>query len=322
MTPKSIERALARYRAYKDEDVRSRLSLFGPLMLKAAELANTMGEDDVKVLREPSDAEILEAGRGGETLLSRGFVAINPESFAKNLALMGETLLASLKGDEAFNAAARAFDWAPFASEAFVSRAAKSPLEALAAAETMTRGVNAQLLDMWVLPVLGMTLRAYLDAFGTAVSRRLLNLEVDAASWDRRTTCFVCGAEPDVAAVASTPKNGNVKRLYCGCCGAFWTFERIRCARCGDAVMSELSYVSDAQDDTHRLHVCASCHAAMPTLFAAGDELTFNADVEAIVLTGLEEAYGQALAEGTVPGKVMKAGDATMAGRGPGKGLH
>ena len=98
MTPKSIERALARYRAYKDEDVRNRLTLFGPLMLKAAELANTMGEDDVKVLREPSDAEILEAGRGGETLLSRGLVAINPESFAKNLALMGETLLASLKG--------------------------------------------------------------------------------------------------------------------------------------------------------------------------------------------------------------------------------
>ena len=186
MTPKSIERALARYRAYKDEDVRNRLTLFGPLMLKAAELANTMGEDDVKFLREPTDAEILEAGRGGETLLSRGLVAINPESFGRNLALMGETLLASLKGDDAFNAAAKAFDWTPFASGSFVSRASRSPLEALAAAEGMTEGVNANLLDMWVLPVLGMTLRAYLDAFGGAVSRRLLGPPHDVLRVRRR----------------------------------------------------------------------------------------------------------------------------------------
>ena len=43
MNSKSIERALQRYRAYKDEDVRTRLEIFGPLLLEAAALSNSRG---------------------------------------------------------------------------------------------------------------------------------------------------------------------------------------------------------------------------------------------------------------------------------------
>ncbi|WP_295478010.1 formate dehydrogenase accessory protein FdhE [uncultured Sutterella sp.] len=321
MTPKSIERALERYRAYKDEDVRGRLKAFGPLILESAVLANELTDADLKVLRDPTDEELMAAAKGGETILGLGLVEINPESFKRDLKRMGHVLLNSLEASDAFRAAAEQFSWAPFAEPGFVRVAEADPMGALSETDDMIAGLSPELVDVWALPVLGLTLRAYLDRFANEISGRLIGLEERKPSYSRRLTCFCCGADPDVAAVSATNNHGNVKKLYCGACGARWTFERIRCARCGDDAVSDLSYVSDESDDSHRLHVCAACHAAMPTLFAPGDDLTFQPDVESIVLTGLEEAYKQAVLEGTVPEKVLKEGDATVAGRGPGKGM-
>ena len=324
MNAKTIERALTRYADTKDEDVRTRLKLFGPLMLEAARVANTLDEDDVHVKAQASDEEILAAAKGGATLLSKGPIEINGESFERDLKALGATLiesLAALGGDETLLAEARAFNWAPFVDEAWLVAAACDPMKGLAVAETLTAGTDERLVDMWLLPVLGETLRAYLDAFANRASNRLADIEGSAPSWDRRMTCFVCGADPDMAFVAATTKNGNVKRLHCGACGATWSFERIRCARCGDEAVSDLSYIADADDNNMRLHICAACGAAMPTHFAPGDEETCCPEVDAVVLTGLEEAYAEALERGTVPGKVLKQGDATLAGRGPGKGM-
>ena len=55
----------------------------------------------------------------------------------------------------------------------------------------------------------------------------------------------------------------------------------------------------------------------MPTLFAMGDGLTFSADIEAIVLAGLEEAYDAGVREGTVPKPILKPVDSTQVGRAP-----
>lgn len=322
MTSKSIERALQRYRAYKDEDVRTRLEIFGPLLLEAAALSNSLTDEDSTIVREPTEAEILAAAKGGATLLSLDLVRIRPDSFKAGLERLGKVLLGTLKLDEKLHAEAEAFDWTPFTSADFVDAASLSPQDALVMAERLTANIDEALAAVWVYPVLGMTIRAFLDKFARDASQALARTETGAPSFDRRTTCFCCGSEPDIAAVAATTNRGNVKKLYCSTCGASWSFERIRCARCGDEALSDLSYVSDEADDTHRLHICSNCHAAMPTLFAGGDELTFNPDVEGIVLTGLEEAYEAAVTQGTVPQKVLKQGDATQAGRGPGRGLY
>ena len=53
-------------------------------------------------------------------------------------------------------------------------------------------------------------------------------------------------------------------------------------------------HIHDETDETRRLHVCAGCHAAFPTIFA-GEELNFCADVEQIVMTGLELFYQNAV---------------------------
>ncbi|MDO5531562.1 formate dehydrogenase accessory protein FdhE [Sutterella sp.] len=322
MTPKSIERALARYRAYKDEDVRSRLAIYGPLLLETATLANSLTDQDVTVVREPTEDELLAAAKGGPAILAFGMIKITPASFARDLKRLGAVLLDSMKADDAFRAKAAAFDWAPLSDDDFLFGAEADPVSAYDEVIALTESTDEVLRDAWVLPVISMTLRAYFDRFAREASARLETKEEKSPSFTRRTTCFCCGSEPDVAAVASTTNRGNVKKLYCGVCGASWSFERIRCARCGDDIVSNLSYISDESDDNHRLHICAACHAAMPTLFAPGDELTFNPDVEGIVLTGLEEAYDEAVTAGTVPQKVLKQGDATMGGAAPGKGNY
>lgn len=175
------------------------------------------------------------------------------------------------------------------------------------------------LLDIFVLPVLGETLRAYLTRFAEKASGLLERSEEQKPSYSRTNTCFCCGSEPDIAAVVETTLRGNVKKLFCSTCGASWLYERIRCVRCGNDVVSELTYISDEADDMHRMHVCSKCGGAMPTLFAMGDELTFSADIEAIVLTGLEEAYDAAVREGTVPKPILKLVDSTQVGRAPGR---
>ncbi|MDO5531831.1 formate dehydrogenase accessory protein FdhE [Sutterella sp.] len=322
MIRKSIERALMRYQAYKDGDVRARLAVYGPLMLETATLANSLTDADVTIVREPADEEILAAAQGGPTVLAFGVVKITPASFRRDLERLAKVLLASLRLTDGEAAQAAAFDFGIFATDDFLFSAEADPVTAYEAAVAMTAKVPAMIREAYVLPVLGQALRAYFDRFAVECSRRLEAKEESAPSFTKRATCFCCGSEPDVAAVAATTNHGNVKKLYCGVCGASWSFERIRCARCGDQTVSNLSYISDETDDNHRLHICAACHAAMPTLFAPGDELTFNPDVEGIVLTGLEEAYDEAVTKGTVPQKVLKPGDATMGGSAPGKGNY
>ena len=243
MNSKSIERALQRYRAYKDEDVRTRLEIFGPLLLEAAALSNSLTDEDSTIVREPTEAEILAAAKGGATLLSLDLVRIRPDSFKAGLERLGKVLLGTLKLDEKLHAEAEAFDWTPFASADFVDAASLSPQDALVMAGKLTEGIDEALAAVWVFPVLGMTIRAFLDKFARDASQALARTETGAPSFDRRTTCFCCGSEPDIAAVAATTNRGNVKKLYCSTCGASWSFERIRCARCGDEAMSDLSYV-------------------------------------------------------------------------------
>jgi len=156
------------------------------------------------------------------------------------------------------------------------------------------RAGEDDLLDIFLLPVLGLALRVFLDEAADEGSRRIARTGTDTTHHNRPLHCPVCGSDAAVASVTDTPLNGHVKQLWCTCCGAHWVFERIRCAVCGDQAVSDLSYIHDETDETRRLHVCAGCHAAFPTIFA-GEELNFCADVEQIVMTGLELFYQNAV---------------------------
>lgn len=285
---KSMERSLARATGHKDESVTARLAFFAPALLKAADLRKAMTLD----LPEWSD-EMVEAARDGKaTLLAQAPMMIDKERFLGVVNEITQALLANetIEGD--LLARCQAVDWTRFASEDLLATAGRDPMAYLADIEALAS--DDDLLDYYLLPVLGLSLRVFLDEAAEEGSRLIAKTATDTTHHNRPLACPVCGAEAAIASVTDTPLNGHVKQLWCTCCGGHWVFERIRCAHCGDQAVSDLSYVHDEADEAHRLHVCTSCHTAFPTVFA-GEEMNFCADIEQIVMTGLELFYENAV---------------------------
>lgn len=285
---KSIERALARAAGHQDESVVARLALFAPALLKAADLRAQLAAE----APEWTDEEIEAARLGKETLLSLRPVTIDSERFLQTVDAIAAVLLDNDEIEGDMLEACRAVDWTRFASDELLEIAGRDPMGYLHAVEV--HAGEDDLLDIFLLPVLGLALRVFLDEAADEGSRRIARTGTDTTHHNRLLHCPVCGSDAAVASVTDTPLNGHVKQLWCTCCGAHWVFERIRCAVCGDQAVSDLSYIHDETDETRRLHVCAGCHAAFPTIFA-GEELNFCADVEQIVMTGLELFYQNAV---------------------------
>lgn len=295
MNRQSIERALAKYADHKDPAVRARLAAFGPALAAAADFSKSLAPEDVEWTR-PSNEEVDAALRGGPSLLCAGGLRIRPEAFAGAVCAMGEALLAGFAPNDPLRVECAAADLAALASPAVAELAQKDPMACLDACARAWTGSEA-VLDRFALPAVGLALRAFLDRFAMEATRTLELRDDPITDYDRSLKCPVCGADASFAAVTPTAKNGNMKKLFCSCCGASWHFERIRCAACGTEAVSDLEYVHDEGDDAHRLHVCKACGAATPTLFSTGEVSTFSPEVEAIVMTGLEEAYAQSRAD-------------------------
>lgn len=282
----SIERALRKYADCKDADVAARLAIFGALIHKAAQLSQQLSP----LVAEFSDADLEAACRGEKVLLRDAHLTIDSESFEKSLRSMAQTFVEAAGLDGEMRAACEEVDWGSYAVPALLKLASTDPMKYLESIEILSP--DEDLLDLYVLPVIGYTLRAYLDATATAASGKMAAMRADTVHEERPMKCPVCGGDPSIAAVVGTNTHGNVKKLYCTCCGANWQFERIRCATCGDEATSDLTYVHDERDQAHRLHVCKGCGAAMPTVFA-GEELQFNPDIEQIVMSGLESFWAE-----------------------------
>lgn len=293
---KTIERALAQYADHRDADVARRLALYGPMLLAAADVKKKAvvsaelpeGKDLAKYLLS-STAPIL----------STGALTLDRASMEAGVKEVLAALVEGLKPEADVLQLINGLDWSAYLTDEMLKLASTDPVAWLERSREAAAGLgeaHEALVDMVILPVLGYTLRAHLDRFATEVSNALERVDDPVTSHERRTSCPVCGAPATFSAVVPTSRSGNVKKLFCECCGASWKFERIRCAVCGDEAVSDLEYVHDEGDTAHRLHVCRGCGEATPTLFAPGDEETFSADVESIVMTGLEMAYEESRA--------------------------
>lgn len=281
---KSIERALARAAGHQDESVVARLALFAPALLKAADLREQLAVE----VSEWTEEEVEAARLSKDTLLSQRPVRIDGERFLQTVDAIAGALLANDEIEGDMLEACRAVDWTRFASADLLEIAGRDPMGYLHAVEV--HAGEDDLLDIFLLPVLGLSLRVFLDEAADEGSRRIAKTGTDTTHHNRPLKCPVCGSDAAVASVTDTPLNGHVKQLWCTCCGSHWVFERIRCAACGGQAVSDMSYIHDEADETRRLHVCTACHAAFPTVFA-GEELNFCADVEQIIMTGLELFY-------------------------------
>ncbi len=273
-----------------DPVVADRLAYFGPALLKVCEVGRRLPTAEL-----PEQARIEEALiRPDRTLLADGPVAIDPAEFEEVVREFAVVLHDAAHAEGSLSDAMKAVDWTRFTTPDLVEVARTRPSDYFDRVEEAAEGDD--LLSYYILPVLGFALRAHLDRFAAQASAAIDRTD-DVTDHDRPLVCPVCGGLPDFASVHATPKNGNVKHLHCGTCGAHWKFERIRCAACGTSAVSDLSYVHDEADPARRLHVCKACGAATPTFFASGDAESFSPEVERLRLTGLEAAYEESRAQ-------------------------
>lgn len=289
MQKRTLEAALQNA-SVDDPVVADRLAYFGPALLKVCEVARRLPTAEL-----PEQARIEEALiRPDRTLLADGPVAIDPAEFEEVVREFAVVLHDAAHAEGSLSDAMKAVDWTRFTTPDLVEVARTRPSDYFDRVEEAAEGDD--LLHYYILPVLGYALRAHLDRFASQASAAIDRTD-DVTDHDRPLVCPVCGGLPDFASVHATPKNGNVKHLHCGTCGAHWKFERIRCAACGTSAVSDLSYVHDEADPARRLHVCKACGAATPTFFASGDAESFSPEVERLRLTGLEAAYEESRAQ-------------------------
>ena len=289
MQKRTLEAALQNA-SVDDPVVADRLAYFGPALLKVCEVARRLPTAEL-----PEQARIEEALiRPDRTLLADGPVAIDPAEFEEVVREFAVVLHDAAHAEGSLSDAMKAVDWTRFTTPDLVEIARTRPSDYFDRVEEAAEGDD--LLSYYILPVLGFALRAHLDRFAAQASAAIDRTD-DVTDHDRPLVCPVCGGLPDFASVHATPKNGNVKHLHCGTCGAHWKFERIRCAACGTSAVSDLSYVHDEADPARRLHVCKACGAATPTFFASGDAESFSPEVERLRLTGLEAAYEESRAQ-------------------------
>lgn len=289
MQKRTLEAALQNA-SVDDPVVADRLAYFGPALLKVCEVACRLPTAEL-----PEQARIEEALiRPDRTLLADGPVAIDPAEFEEVVREFASVLHDAAHAEGSLSDAMKAVDWTRFTTPDLVEVARTRPSDYFDRVEEAAEGDD--LLSYYILPVLGFALRAHLDRFAAQASAAIDRTD-DVTDHDRPLVCPVCGGLPDFASVHATPKNGNVKHLHCGTCGAHWKFERIRCAACGTSAVSDLSYVHDEADPARRLHVCKACGAATPTFFASGDAESFSPEVERLRLTGLEAAYEESRAQ-------------------------
>lgn len=304
MNRTAIERAIEQYASHKDPVVRDDLALWGPLLLEACDIIATLRPADARA-NEPTNKELDRAIRGGEPILSLGLLQINEDAYGEALERLAKTLLSTLERlgrvDEARRTEIEAINWRAFATKAALLDAATDVpnyLERSAHLWNEVRGsLSESLYDEFIVVVLGLALRAFLDRYARQCTRLFDMRDEPVVDYERRLSCPVCGSQPLFAMVAPTARSGNAKRLFCGACGASWKFERIRCAVCGDEAVSDLSYVHDEADPAHRLHICAGCGAATPTVFLTGDDESVSPDIEYIVASALGEAYASGRTE-------------------------
>lgn len=289
MQKRTLEAALQNA-SVDDPVVADRLAYFGPALLKVCEVARRLPTAEL-----PEQARIEEALiRPDRTLLADGPVAIDPAEFEEVVREFAVVLHDAAHAEGSLSDAMKAVDWTRFTTPDLVEVARTRPSDYFDRVEEAAEGDD--LLSYYILPVLGFALRAHLDRFAAQASAAIDRTDA-VTDHDRPLACPVCGGLPDFASVHATPKNGNVKHLHCGTCGAHWKFERIRCAACGTSAVSDLSYVHDEADPARRLHLCKACGAATPTFFASGDAESFSPEVERLRLTGLEAAYEESRAQ-------------------------
>jgi len=139
-------------------------------------------------------------------------------------------------------------------------------------------------------PTVAFVLMSALVPFVTSAARSVVDAstEMDWRVWDSGN-CPVCGSAAALGVMdESTALQGAGRKLWCGLCHTEWSYERLRCARCGTKDASKLHYTYDENDPAHRIHLCDECHGYLKTVFKGELDKPLVPLVEDVVGTELD----------------------------------
>jgi FdhE protein len=106
--------------------------------------------------------------------------------------------------------------------------------------------------------------------------------------------CPVCGAAASMGRMGeSTQLQGAERTLWCGLCHAEWSYERLRCVRCGCRNPDKLRYTHVEGDSAHRVHLCDECHGYTRFVFVDDLDKPVSMVVEEAVTTTLDAVASQ-----------------------------
>jgi FdhE protein len=137
---------------------------------------------------------------------------------------------------------------------------------------------SAFVLVMALVPFLIGPSRTALESLG----------DFDRSAWGHGN-CPVCGNPAAMGRMGeSTQSKGAERTLWCGICHAEWSYERIRCVRCGSRNPDQLRYSYVDGDPAHRVHLCDACHGYTKFAFVDDLDMPVSMVVEDVVTATLD----------------------------------
>lgn len=214
----------------------------------------------------PTDAEALAGAVAALVACAAEGAAFSPEATE---ALSGVDWARALATDQLADA----------------SRDAEAYLESVA--EALVEGGLAEDVARLAALFVSLALRAQWEGPAAAVQQARRDAGL---SNDHQRTCPVCGSEAAVARVGEGEgSDGRGKTLWCPQCAAVWTFDRVRCARCGTRNQAHLHYFNIEGDDSHRLATCEECGGYIRTRYDDdSSRAPLSYEVEDVVMARLD----------------------------------
>lgn len=306
MNLKAIDAAIAAYRTNLDDADNARLAFFRELWGAADESA---ARADAAAAYPLPDADSLRAwARDGEPVLAQAPVALEADALAGAMGRVA-ALMAERGGFAASTSEALArTSWERMAAASDLALAGSDPAAYVESFAGLLEddGMDEDAARIGAAAA-ALALRALLEGPATAIEQARRAAGADEPHGVR---CPVCGGEAAVAQVSGAPAaQGRGKRLWCGCCGCVWDFERVRCARCGTQNQGHLHYFNLEGDEAHRLATCDECGGYTRTVYEEEALAPFSFEVEDVLMAKLDlVAYQRAAADAAAAGEGAEAG--------------
>lgn len=289
MNREAIDRAINYYLSNADEASKMRLEFFSTLWRIQEEESNLL--DQSTSYSVPTTSEIVERYWTNRPIFADFPVHIDPEAFARVCNRIAEHLGEHAGLDEEVIDGLAKTSWEDFAHIADLDLAGANPPEfverCLQTFDVFDVDPNLPASIFMMVPA--WALRAFLDAPAAAVMDAMDFSTNEDIVHTHPLLCPVCGTPATASSVAeATTVNGGGRRLYCSTCGTRWSFERIRCARCGSTNPNNLNWFHIEGDEAHRMQNCTDCFSYMRTVFESEVGVPVNMEVEDVVMVKLD----------------------------------